>query len=92
MLYESIRKYCGDHNISELNMSNLIASEDNPGRSEKMWTIICSVLPRRSIHSCFRFIKRRFNKNNYKGEWSKEEAEELLQWFDKLGPRWKQIS
>jgi hypothetical protein len=50
------------------------------------------VLPRRSIQSCFRFVKRRFNRNNYKGEWTVEEAEELRVLYDKLGPKWKAIA
>lgn len=66
-LSESIQRYCKVNNIPQDKMDEMIASHDNPGRSERLWTTICSVLPRRSLQSCFRFIKRRFNRNNYKG-------------------------
>ena len=36
-----------------------------------MWTKICSVLPNRSITSCFKFIKRKYNPQNHQGKWSK---------------------
>lgn len=91
-LRSSIFRYCKDNNITQERMSELIASEDSVERSARMWTIICSVLPQRSLTSCFRFIKRRFNRNNNKGEWTPEETEQLRQLYDQLGPKWKKIS
>ena len=58
----------------------------------KMWSEICSILPQRSIRSCYRFLKRQLDPSNYQGSWSEKEEEILLMLIDKYGRKWKMIA
>jgi hypothetical protein len=44
------------------------------------------------MHSCFKFIKRRFDTRNYKGKWTQEEEERLADLVDQHGRKWTKIS
>ena len=43
------------------------------------WSVIASCLPKRTVDSCYKLIKRKFNPDNYKGKWTPEEEKKLLE-------------
>ena len=57
-----------------------------------MWTTICSVLPRRSINSCFKFLKRSLDPKNHQGHWTPEEVDELKSLVEEHSRKWTKIS
>lgn len=50
------------------------------------------MLPDRSPESCYKYIKRQFNTQNYQGVWSQEDVDKLLALVDKYGRKWKLIA
>lgn len=58
---------------------------------EGFWPKIAEVLPHRSVRSVKNFCQRRFNPNNYKGKWTREQEMELREYVQSLGYRWSAI-
>lgn len=44
----------------------------------KAWLEIAKVLPERTVDSVYKFIKAKFNPDNYQGHWTKEEEANLI--------------
>jgi hypothetical protein len=55
------------------------------------WSSIASVLPNRSVQSCHNHCRRKFNPYNYRGAWSEDEVELLLNYVKKHGREWEKI-
>lgn len=58
-----------------LNEKNVI---NNVLKSLNFFNILSALLPQRSAFSCYRFLRRTFNKDNRKGRWTVEEEGKLL--------------
>lgn len=44
----------------------------------KLWTSVCSVLPDRSLKSCYRYLLRTITKQSKASKWKEEEVERLV--------------
>lgn len=44
----------------------------------KLWTNVCSVLPDRSLKSCYRYLLRTITKQSKASKWNKEEIDRLV--------------
>lgn len=58
----------------------------------KAWVEIAACLPERSLMSIHNFVHRRFNPDNYKGNWTHEEEQRLLELVEEHGRKWNEIS
>ena len=55
------------------------------------WCKIAECLPNRSLQSCHNVCRRKFNPNNYKGGWSLEQMDTLIELQRMHGNQWKLI-
>jgi len=56
------------------------------------WTKISDCLPDRRVASCHQLIRTRFHPGNYKGAWTKEETDELIDLQKEMGNKWQVIA
>ena len=79
VLKDAICKYAFEQKFDENALVNLI-SERAASKTAGAWTKIADELPNRSVQSCHNAARRHFNPRNYKGYWSKEDEQRLLQY------------
>ncbi len=56
------------------------------------WGEIAKCLPDRSLQACHNLIRRKFNPFNYKGKWTEDEEDELIDHVEKYGKEWKKVA
>ncbi|CAD8176441.1 unnamed protein product [Paramecium octaurelia] len=88
---ESLISYALSQNLSEEQFADLFSNSQKT-TMPKAWLQIAKVLPERSVDSVYKFIKARFNPDNYQGHWTKEEEQHLLQLINQFGRNYTQIS
>ncbi|CAK79394.1 unnamed protein product (macronuclear) [Paramecium tetraurelia] len=88
---ESLISYALSQNLSEEQFANLFSNSQKT-TMPKAWLQIAKVLPERSVDSVYKFIKARFNPDNYQGHWTKEDEQHLLQLVNQFGRNYTQIS
>lgn len=89
-LQESIVEYCLMNNLNEEQLVELITSSSSE-KYKNAWIEIAGVLPNRKVQSCHAVCKRKFNPNNYRGRWSDEEVDFLLDYVENKGRDWEKI-
>ena len=90
MLQDSIIEYCLMNNLDEEQLVELITSSSSE-KYKNAWVEIAGVLPNRKVQSCHAVCKRKFNPNNYRGRWSDEEVDFLLDYVETKGRDWEKI-
>ncbi|CAD8074894.1 unnamed protein product [Paramecium primaurelia] len=88
---ESLISYALSQNLTEEQFADLFSNSQKT-TMPKAWLQIAKVLPERSVDSVYKFIKARFNPDNYQGHWTKEEEQHLLQLINQFGRNYTQIS
>lgn len=89
-LQESIIEYCLMNNLDEEHLIELLTTASSE-KYKKAWVEIASVLPNRKVQSVHAVCKRKFNPNNYRGRWSEEEVDFLLEYVETKGREWETI-
>lgn len=89
-LQDSIIEYCLMNNLDEEQLIELITTSSGE-KFKKAWVEIASVLPNRKVQSCHAVCKRKFNPFNYRGRWSDEEIDYLLEYVENKGREWETI-
>lgn len=69
-----------------------LCSSKTEGDVKGAWGEIARELPHRSLQACHNLIRRKFNPYNYKGAWTEDEEEELIDCVNKYGKEWKSIA
>ncbi|KRX03138.1 Homeodomain protein [Pseudocohnilembus persalinus] len=90
LLRNSVCRYAYSKNMTSQELLKFIQTR-NDRTQLGTWTQIASVLPDRSVQSCHNVIRRQYNQNNYKGKWSEEEVEELIDLVELHGRKWEKI-
>ena len=49
------------------------------------------MLPNRSVQACHNHCRRKFNPFNYKGSWTDEDIQLVLEYVNKFGQQWEKI-
>ncbi|CAD8088202.1 unnamed protein product [Paramecium sonneborni] len=88
---ESLISYALSQNLTEEQFADLFSNSQKT-TMPKAWLHIAKVLPQRSVDSVYKFIKARFNPDNYQGHWTKEEEQHLIQLINQFGRNYTQIS
>ena len=65
--------YAASKELGEEGIVKLVKGKIKNPEVYGAWSEICSCLPERSVDSCYKLMKRKFNPDNYKGKWTKEE-------------------
>lgn len=91
IILNAILDYAYQNNYSEDQVLQLI-TEKLVKSEDKVWTKIAECLPDRSVQSIHNFCHRKFNPNNYKGDWSEDEVRKLILLHKEHGPKWEQIA
>lgn len=68
-----------------------LVSESSSDKFKNAWVEIAEVLPNRKVQACHYVCKRKFNPNNYKGRWSQEEVDTLVEHVERDGREWEKI-
>jgi len=89
-LQDSIIEYAVVNGLTEDAMMELVTTSSKE-KYKNAWIEIASVLPQRKVQSCHAVCKRKFNPNNYKGRWTDEETEFLLDYVENKGREWEKI-
>lgn len=91
LLQKSIVDYSVENDLTEADLSELL-SKSCGDKFKKAWVEIAQVLPDRKVQSCMAVCRRKFNPNNYKGKWSQEEEDYLLEFVESKGRHWEEIA
>jgi hypothetical protein len=86
----AICEYAYNNDLDEDNLIKLITEKQIKSESSA-WTKISECLTNRSVQSIHNFCHRKFNPYNYKGDWSDQEVENLINLHKELGPKWELI-
>lgn len=89
-LQDSIVEYCLMNNLDEEALVELVSSSSGD-KFKNAWIEISAVLPNRKVQSCHAVCKRKFNPNNYRGKWSEEEVDFLLDYVENKGREWEKV-
>jgi hypothetical protein len=89
-IMDAICEYAYSHDLGESELIDLI-TEKQTKKDNQVWTKISECLPNRSVQSIHNFCHRKFNPFNYKGEWTNEEVESLIQLHKEHGAKWELI-
>ena len=81
----SVCKYAVCKQLDENGIIELIKGKIKIPEIYGAWSEISACLPYRSVDSCYKLIKRKFNPDNYKGKWTKEEEQKLLDLYESEG-------
>ena len=91
-LENKITSYCSENSIQKEKFYEIIT---NPKKKDKslrgIWPIISECLYNRSVRSIKSFCERKYNINNYKGKWSKDDISKLQEYIKKIGYKWVEI-
>jgi hypothetical protein len=87
---DAICEYAYSNDLGESELIDLI-TEKQTKKDSKVWTKISECLPNRSVQSIHNFCHRKFNPYNYKGNWTNEEVENLIQLHKEHGSKWELI-
>jgi hypothetical protein len=90
LLINSFLEYAFEKNLDQEDLIKLI-TEKQTKKEESVWTKIAECLPTRSVQSIHNYCHRKFNPNNYKGNWTIEEVEKLMSLVKEHGPKWEII-
>lgn len=89
-IINSFFEYVYENNIDENDILKLI-TEKQSKKQISIWPKIAECLPKRSVQSIHNYCHRKLNPNNYKGNWTAEEVENLLVLVKEHGPKWEII-
>jgi hypothetical protein len=87
---EALCEYAFSQDLEPNNLLDLI-TEKQTKKDSSVWTKIAECLPSRSVQSIHNFCHRKLNPYNYKGDWSDEEVEKLIQLHKEHGTKWELI-
>lgn len=87
---DAICEYAYSNDLGESQLIDLI-TEKQTKKDNQVWTKISECLPNRSVQSIHNFCHRKFNPFNYKGNWTNEEVENLIQLHKEHGAKWELI-
>ena len=90
-LQNSIVDYSIENDLTEADLNELL-SKSCGDKFKKAWVEIAQVLPDRKVQSCMAVCRRKFNPNNYKGKWSQEEEDYLIEFVESKGRHWEEIA
>ena len=62
-----------------------LSAKDLSEQHKKAWCKIAECLPNRTVQSIHNVCKRRFNPDNYSGEWTQQEQQALVELVQTLG-------
>ena len=82
-------EYGFENDLSKEELLNIIIEKQT--KDKKIWPRIAECLPNRSVQSIHNFCHRRYNPNNYKGNWSLKEEKILLNLVKEYGRKWEKI-
>ena len=91
ILQNAICEYAKTNGLDEYELENLITSSEIKAHP-RAWTDIARALPHRSVYACQKVAKRKFNPNNYKGKWTKDEEIRLVELVRLHGQKWTTVS
>ena len=74
-----------------LNLDMVMLVSDKNEQHKGAWSAIASALPNRSVQSCHNYCRRKFNPYNYRGRWSDEDVDLLLDYVKTYGREWERI-
>ena len=83
-------KYAYRKGLSPEQLSSL-CSDTTPIGFEGVWTKLAEFFPSRSVQSVHNAVKRHFNPNNYKGQWTIDEERQLIEFVKANGQKWKEL-
>ena len=90
-LQKSIVDYAVENDLTDADLNELL-SKSCGEKFKKAWVEIAQVLPDRKVQSCMAVCRRKFNPNNYKGKWTQEEEDFLLEFVEQKGRHWEEIA
>ncbi|EGR28823.1 ttf1 protein, putative [Ichthyophthirius multifiliis] len=91
ILKQALCKYAYEKNLDEKSLLKLVSAEKPQKETLGAWSQIAECLPYRSVQSCHDFCRRRFNPNNYGGNWNECETQQLIKLVEIHGRKWKFI-
>ena len=83
-------EYAFNHNYSEEKLLSIITEKLN--NDNKIWPEISECLPERSVQSVHNFCHRKYHPNNYKGYWTAQEEQDLINLVKEHGKKWVLIA
>jgi len=90
-LRKLICKYAAKHGLTAEQLGEL-CGDTTPAEFSNVWTQIAKFFPNRSVQAVHNACKRNFNPFNYKGRWTLQEEQQLIEYVEKFGHKWKEIA
>lgn len=78
IIINALCQYAFENQIAEGDILKLV-TEKQSKTDKSIWPKIAEILPSRSVQSVHNYCHRVLNPNNYKGEWTDEDVNKLLQ-------------